>query len=396
MIDDIEDYIERLEEEKRLPRELEEIKVKKGDEFYIAICNREDRSHTYIISGVMLSETKENKILCAFGKFDRDNNFINSRDKIESETFFLKSYKNNQNPEPHSISYKAFGIGYSQYIKLLSIFKENGQLTEESKGFFEAKSSSSQMKSLEEEKVLVLQEISKFPKILNNNSASTLTTAKSFAYFTNNCRHTAIEILEKVLMRNKIEDVYPYGPRTYSFPFLTYIKGNNLTNDKPFYIMPPPPTKEKFLDKDLFKILNLIYERIEEIGKKWQFKNETFEKFNALKSIYNKIIFKKATTGITLKEALDLIFDWENTNKNLIQTPHRGRYSVGKTKTEIMFEKIHQIHAELETQKSISGYSNWDQFISICAFTYQGFFPIPKLMSSTDIGETTNKHQSLT
>ena len=103
----------------------------------------------------------------------------------------------------------------------------------------------------------------------------------------NTCRNTAIDILEKILgVAANIGKYFFASSLKYQ---MTLTAG--VPDKECFYILPPPPAKEKAdnLSPEQHQTLIKMYQRLEEIPTTNPSSKETRKKFNALKSLYKSM-----------------------------------------------------------------------------------------------------------
>lgn len=317
-----------------------EIRISKDHEFFIAVCKLEGNPHSFITVGVHDKNEHTNHILCAVGK-------VCSSEKSSSLTavgnYLLDYFKGTPSVEAfdehylyeskkRKISYKAFAITYKNYQELLALlgeynFKQRGELKafqldqkqtstdHEWQHYFFKKISIVPNQSFEEfnDKYHVLQD--------------------SFHSFkpSNNCRHTAITLLDTLLgADNQNRNIS--ANFTKKLPYQTTIKKGKFEDN--LFILPLPP--KKLGNEVINKILVRIYKQLEDVPNKYRTKDETYKKFFELTNLYLSI---NTHDQMDIIGIFNLIKDWGDTNSKLIDTK-RGFSLWFKTSTRNMLNEL--------------------------------------------------------
>ena len=136
----------------------------------------------------------------------------------------------------------------------------------------------------------------------------TIATKAQQIHVFNTCRNTALNMVEAILgFMTKVSQHFFISPRYQT----QLIAGQPDKNS--FYILPSPPNvfKDKLSDRQ-FKILNKLYQRMEEIPLANANTPQTRAKFDALKATYKDIA---GTNNLSANELLSKIQEHEEKNK---------------------------------------------------------------------------------
>lgn len=177
--------------------------------------------------------------------------------------------------------------------------------------------------------------------------------AQEFTY-SNTCRHTAVDLV-------KLATANPKAPHNVSsqffskLPIKTTLVAGKLT--LPFFILPPPPKtngKNKN-NEDMLRterILKKLYHRMEKLSTEKS--EKALEKFNLIKSIYNKHAGKD---NVSADEIIASIAEWISSpeiKKPLCELREKyfiDRFVERKSATKKMFEEIQEMASQSPSKK---------------------------------------------
>lgn len=125
----------------------------------------------------------------------------------------------------------------------------------------------------------------------------------------NTCRHTAMDVLRYVLKLKQL----PAAVSSLFFKSLPCTLADEHTKSF-FYVFPLPPAAHS-VNKLTFERLQRIYQRMEKLVKKAAQDELTWQKFNALKALYNQQVEEK---DLPLDEVLHAIQAWHQRHQLLI------------------------------------------------------------------------------
>ena len=153
----------------------------------------------------------------------------------------------------------------------------------------------------------------------------------------NTCRHTAIDLIEYTQGITHLTD------NVSRFFFKALPVSAEFSYGKPdryFYVFPLPPSAYE-ADKNKIILLSKIYQRMETLLKKDPYGENTIQKFEALKKLYNQ---QAGIPSDNIENALDSIQQWKEENKKIISQLRDqsffGRLFVSTSSTQKMADDI--------------------------------------------------------
>ncbi|WP_347251997.1 hypothetical protein [Legionella sp.] len=318
---------------------LDQIHMNRHDEFFIALGKKtlgEKRHHVFVMLGVM----KEGKpiFLARLGKsniIDSDVRALSTSEgalerlntleqtnqserlKLRKEIiqghikvcmkmsfFHTEAELQNESLHPYGpISYSAYAIPYEQYKQFLKVIPFIQKITE-----------ISCYQPIEESDDTIIMEKRGFEPASDLNGANEqlqgIVERSHYLSLANNCRHTAIELTEYTLgishLPDNVSRFFTNLPVSANFSF--------GVPEEYFYVFPLPP--DGFAASGEKKaILIQIYQRMENLLKKDPYGENTIQKFEALKKLYNE---QAGIPNNDLQQALDSIKRWKTTYQDVV------------------------------------------------------------------------------
>ncbi|WED44434.1 hypothetical protein [Legionella cardiaca] len=297
----------------------ETIKVKRDDEFFLAIAK--EGIHSFVMLGVV----QDNKplILARVGKTNDIDSDVRSPLKLGVKYITTGTLgrlaDEGIEQDDGEINYQAYAINYEQYKEFLALIwtmeqeqKKNPTILNELNTNYyvveRAKNAAISCYVPHEpteggEIELIHEELGtntfvpKEGKEEQFNKAATNT--QKIQIINNSCRTTALNILDIVLGFKANVSKHFFVAPAYKTQFID----KKLDADS-FYIFPPPPTAYKDLGKTQRAVLEKLYKRLEEIPHKDTREQATRDKFAALKTMYNSIAGKNNLSASDLLQCI--------------------------------------------------------------------------------------------
>lgn len=287
--------------------------------FFISI--NQQGPHTFIMSGIY-EGTRAPHVLCRVGKI-ADTESLSSDVCLNVLSLFFNIcffstkaiLKDEGVARKHinvtDIRYQAYDITYEQYLELLQLL-ESVQTTTNKFICYKPNVRNGKTVELRLTSELVLNQKSKHQFL--EKSANELS-------INNNCRHTAIHLVEEVSKTHISPMVSTLF--TSKLPYSTRLEFGALPSSIPFYVLPVSPAAFKDINKTQKYILEKLYHRMEQLVTLDPESLQTQKKFLALKSLYNEQLGPQ--NNLSLKELLVSIQSWKKANKDILN-PLRKRY----------------------------------------------------------------------
>ncbi|ARG96921.1 hypothetical protein B6N58_04135 [Legionella micdadei] len=362
--EDDQEEITSTTETESLPQ-LGRIVVNQQDEFFIALGkktsgNINERNHAFIMVGVM----KEGKpiLLGRLGKTNRvdpdiqtlirlgqevetlgktnltrriqlkgkilkteiktcfKNCFFGTESELEEESLRLYG----------SISYAAYAITFEQYKQFLRIIP-----------FVQKSQEISCFQPVDTQDDKIILEKKGFPYAENLNDANTqerdIVARACYLHPNNTCRHTGIDLIEYTLGIPHLTDNIS---RQFFVNLPVSANFSWGVPDRYFYVFPLPPDGYP-ADETKKAILTKIFRRMENLLKKDPYSENTIQKFEALKNLYNE---QAGIPDNDIEQALKSIRIWKSTNHDVIcqlrAQSFLGKLFVSTSSTKAMADDI--------------------------------------------------------
>lgn len=279
--------------------------------FFIAICKK--GSHSFLMLGLH-ENYQVSHLLCRVGKFfdvgsEKPDCFsINkllfeaivssSKGKIKDEGIYRKS------KTKKLITYQAYDINYKQYREFIKLLE--GLQTEDNQ--FECYKPFE--KQGEEQGNQVVLKLTKDIVVTPRLNMEDLKEETGEVSVTNTCRHTAIQ-LAKDVRHAPVSSLV--SSNFYSdLPYTTQLKNGVPTTDIPFYVLPVSPVAYPELSDEKRSILFKLYSRMEHLLLIDTHSEQTQNKFQCLKELYNEI--SGPQKELSLNQLLISIQAWKEVN----------------------------------------------------------------------------------
>lgn len=277
--------------------------------------------HTFIMAGIY-DETRSLHVLCRVGKIADTENLssdlcFNALSWFFNTCFFSSKaiLKDEGLARQHinatDIRYQAYDISYEQYLELIQLL-ESVQTTTNKFTCYKPDARYGKTVELRLTSDLILDKKPKHQYL--EKSANELS-------INNNCRHTAIHLVEEVSKTHISPMVSTLFTR--KLPYSTRLEFGEPTASIPFYVLPVAPAAFKDINKTQKYILEKLYRRMEQLVTLDTESLQTQKKFLALKSLYNEELGPQK--NISLQELLVSIQSWKEANKDILN-PLRKRY----------------------------------------------------------------------
>jgi hypothetical protein len=315
---------------------MQPIRLPNNAQFFVAICK--EGEHSWITLGALNPETGVNHTLAYFGKrlayakhyqcAGRCKTMFSTVPGVLTRDYKFKNAFNHD--QPLDFEYKAFAISWGNYL----------EFARQMKGLVKDKYADHDDKTKEYHKNELY-----FPNKENPNQFDFISIEKVDGELktsidsnverlgtSDNCRHTVLSLLKKFLQHG---ERFAKGISTFAYQALPYkaiYKQDQIIGN--FFILPTPPSKDDG-DEKLYKIRVRLFERLEKIPTLKQADQATWDKFNAVKSLYESLAPSKQQS---LAEALGTITNWESQNAKTIDSCRL--FNTSKTKTRQMVEDI--------------------------------------------------------
>ena len=306
--------------------------VNRDDEFFIAIGKK--GIHSFVMLGVMKNNMpfllarvgKTNSIdedfgrgLCSQGKLAVKAIVSQTKSALQEEPLLLQGH----------ISYSAYAIGYEhciQFLKLIALSQRIHAINA--------------YQPVREDDAGVVMEKKALPRAPIEEAdvkQRNIIERSHSLHINNTCRSTAIDLIEYTQNISHLTD-------NVSSAFFRDLPVSVLFSEgkpnKYFYVFPLPPNAHD-ADQEKMAILTKIYKRMENLLKKDLYGENTIQKFQALKTLYNQ---QAGLPNGSLNEALDSIRQWRQDNQSVISQLRAqsflGRLFVFKSSTEAMADNI--------------------------------------------------------
>lgn len=289
----------------------------KTDRLFIAICR--EGIHSFVMLG-RYTGTQVTDVLAKVGKmFVRTSclpPILSSCTTSQAYTLQERMFKPRADHQP--ISYQAYDITYEQYLAFIQMLEEIQ--TKRNRFFiYKPKNQHGDIVTLEQtdESMSVVEPVCKAMNPITDQIS-----------VTNTCRHTAIDIVEKVQGRSHSPMVstlffknLPYTTQMKAEPaeakFKTargsYLDERLPSPHIPFYVLPVPPTAFLFLSDERKKVLEKLYHQMEHMLLIQTSSPKTVNKFNCLKEYYLSIINQEQP--LSADALLASIVNWKSANE---------------------------------------------------------------------------------
>jgi hypothetical protein len=294
---------------------------KDKDKLFIAICKQD--VHSFVMFGVYDTDKETNRdkvthVLCRIGKIadagsssEESGYFFTflevlkllfggaTKAKIKDEGV-SRSYSGGV-----PITYQAYDLSYAQYKEFLQGLE--GLQTQDNQ--FEVYKPISEQGS-----ELVLELTSDLILYCARPQSEVLKEGSCELAINNNCRHTAIRLLEQAthappasLVSSNFISALPYN---------TQLEYGKPSENIPFYVLPVSPDAYPELNQEKRDILVKLYSRMEQMLLIAPGALQTQKKFQCLKELYIRMIGPQK--DVSLQELLFSIKSWQEQNKSIL------------------------------------------------------------------------------
>jgi len=329
--------------------------VNKSDEFFITVAKQ--GNHSFVMLGVIQNNEPEllarvGKIMVSSGFSVLDNLMLAGSIFSDAESLLEDEGIAREDDKERRVSYMSYALNYEQAMQFISLVSQIGS-EQFIGGVPKCYQPNNDGGSSADEIVTLKYTGNRCSLDLKNKPIVDRTQKISLR--NNTCRHTALDILKYTLGI----DHHPKHISTLFFQNLplktTLVKGkpNKAT---PFYVIPPPPTV--FLKGKSFKKLGSkeralirIYKKMEKLLTNAPHSQDTKNKFDALKSLYNQLAGKNEQS---LDAYIQQIMDWRKENPEAINTFRAsttaqkiGRFFCKETATKKLIDSV-QIDLECQ------------------------------------------------
>ncbi|MBA2710337.1 MAG: hypothetical protein H0U57_07090 [Tatlockia sp.] len=336
--------------------------VNKNNEFFIAICEKND--HSSVSLGV-----KDNdgtiQFLASFGKIyyrgatqtKKENNldmfklrlseicgavFTDTNAYIQNEPVIAYEINDEvwRSPKTSDISYKAYAITYQHYLQFLN---QMAAISRKQQIKFNVKPLKAYFPVMENDDIVKLEweNVDHEEEIqpLANEEFVTLSIG-------NNCRHSAIHLTEEA---RKTEGTGAGISSLFfkSLPLKAVLVGGNV-KDNYLFVLPLPPNAYSHVNPEKLSILTELYIRLDEMVLIAQENELSRRKFEKLKGLYKEIATQMPET---ILDVISSIESWEKENKELISTHREKHWFHFATATERMFDKFRIKFASIKKEQ---------------------------------------------
>lgn len=309
-----------------------------------------------------LYDAKNNKIqhlLCRVGKFGnlnvKDPDYVMNMQFLCNALFFSNKarladegiWREKIGGKP--ISYQAYDITYEQYLEFVQVL-ESLQTPENEFGCYkpdileDSKESQNTDDGNDEEVTLTYT----IEKLFLPVDVSEIEQSVSGLSVHNTCRHSAIELVEKVqhgvgslVSSNFINDL----------PYETCLIYGKPSEDIPFYVLPAPPTAFVQLDEIKAKVISKLYTRMENMLRLEPDSPQTQKKFLRLKELYLDIVGPQKDSS--LESLIQNIKEWKATNTSdleVLRKTYFWDYLPFFKRTSSTMKLIKEVEHDLEVE----------------------------------------------
>lgn len=164
----------------------------------------------------------------------------------------------------------------------------------------------------------------------------------------NNCRHSAIALVQEVL-----GSFVPSLLSTFflnELPYHTYLDHGMPSAEHPFYVLPPPPVASLQVNKKQRAVLEQLYHRMEHLLMLEPDSLQTQEKFFCLKELYTELL--GTTKELSVDELLLGIQLWKKKNFMTLQTLRKTYpWDFFVTRTSATLRAIEDIENDLHSNE---------------------------------------------
>ncbi len=319
--------------------DITEINAKVSDAYFLAMGQR--NIHSFLMLGV-IDSSGHPRLLARYGKVFTDDyschkNFFELAGEGCSSRLANEIMVGRKNPRLKKINYKAYAITYEQLRAFLALIADIllAQSNPIHRFFYFGA-------YLPERRDDCIQ-FSFYKTLKKNNSDNPsiqdrqkLIDDCSYLSKNNTCRTFSVDILRAVLGFSP-----GISSRFYIRPdYQADLKYGELDPER-FYILPPPPLCYKGLSERQVKILDRIYQRLEDLPRLKPENALTRQKFNTIKGVYQHIA---GENNLQASELLSKLCEYERQNREVLYC-HRApnilsRLGLYATKTENLFKGI--------------------------------------------------------
>lgn len=309
--------------------------------FYVAVCKHEE--HTWLTLGAE-EPNGPNYTLAYFGKrlaYKEDygcqgrlKTLYSTVPGVLTRDYKFKTALNNN--VPLEFEYKAFAITRSNYIEFAKSIKQLvvGKYEEFDEETKEYHKNELYYPSDDDSNRFDFIAIEKVP---DASCTKTIQSDVTRLGTQDNCRHTVITLLENLLEMGKR---FASGISTFAYACLPYKAVYHQDKiEGPFYILPVPPVKEDGDSPAILKARVRLFKRLSDIPKLKPELKETYEKFCALKVLYESL--SDAHNNKSLKAVLQSIHSWESSHGKTIDTCRL--FNTRKTRTRQVVDEVKEI-----------------------------------------------------
>jgi hypothetical protein len=285
--------------------------------FFIAIGKK--KGHSFIMLGIHKAN-KVQELLCRVGKVfdlkenaDKEVEICSVFDALAGASFSSTAAKiqdeglNRKKLGHDAISYQAYEISFQQYLEFIRILES----------IQTARNSFKCYKPISRTYNTILLESTREKVLKARPLAGTLFSAIHDLSLDNNCRHGAIKLVEETLG----QPVSPLVSTNFfnDLPYKTFLDFGVPSQDIPFYVLPPPPNSYTSLNAEKIKILEKLYNRMEQILLLDPNSEATQKKFNCLKDFYKGQIAEEIKEP-SIERLLYNIQTWKKENYQVLTT----------------------------------------------------------------------------
>ena len=307
--------------------------VSEHSEFFIALCTQ--GLHSYVTLGVRNGD--ETKVLAAVGKVASHDAsicgfyFDSTEAFVKNERFMFSTDKQ------YEVAYKAYAINYQHYLEFLHYLKQL------SLSQFNAKKVTFPLlaycPSPADPSLLEWGPINHFDTSTLDAHAVNLEQHANIGLFGNTCRHSAVDITKEATKRKDlgkaVSSLFFQKP-----PLQAVFSAGSVKKATPyFYILPLPPTAFESIAPNTLRIINQLYQRLDEIVLSQQKHPLTIRKFSQLKDLYNNLTRDSKASIIDVMTGIET---WEQVNSTLIATHRKSHWISFQTATQKMFANFHR------------------------------------------------------
>lgn len=273
--------------------------------FFISIAKQ--GYHSFLMLGTY-NDLQVQHLLCRVGKGMDESNICKLLfGGVGSSLFDEGPFRTKRYPTP--ITYQAYEITYANYLEFVQVL-EGLQVLRGPKNKLNRLPCYKPFPGEQKD-----QKIFKFTStaVCNKSNPAMNKDVKVSAEhlsIANTCRHTAIQLVERVTHKTISSQVSSWFFR--DLPYSSHLEYGVPAKEKPFYILPIPPSAYRTLEPKQKKIAERLYRQIERLALIAHDAKTTEKKFLLFSGLYKQVVANQE--ALSLNTLLDGILLWKQTH----------------------------------------------------------------------------------